>query len=89
MTRATDGHRLYDLHDDPLQQTQSCDTAAYERSCSSMSDDGAERRATELYPRYGLEDAGGPLLGVDPHLLPESRLCASCPLRSLCAGCNI
>ncbi|MEI4896748.1 sulfatase, partial [Klebsiella pneumoniae] len=26
---------------------------------------------SELYPRYGLEDAGGPLLGLDPHLLPE------------------
>ncbi len=33
MTRGADrfGHRLYDLHDDPLQQTQSCDTAAAER----------------------------------------------------------
>ena len=26
---------------------------------------------SELYPRYGLEDAGGPLLGLDPYLLPE------------------
>ncbi len=38
MTRGADrfGHRLYDLHDDPLQQTQSRDTAAAERLCSSM-----------------------------------------------------
>ena len=25
----------------------------------------------ELYARYGLDDAQGPLLGRDPHLLPE------------------
>ncbi|HBR4085258.1 TPA: sulfatase [Klebsiella pneumoniae] len=74
MTRGADrfGHRLYDLHDDPLQQTQSRDTAAAERLCSSMKAMMAQSDApSELYPRYGLEDAGGPLLGLDPHLLPE------------------
>lgn len=66
MTRGADrfGHRLYDLHDDPLQQTQSRDTAAAERLCSSMKAMMAQSDApSELYPRYGLEDAGGPLLG--------------------------
>lgn len=67
MTRGADrfGHRLYDLHDDPLQQTQSRDTAAAERLCSSMKAMMAQSDApSELYPRYGLEDVGGPLLGL-------------------------
>ncbi len=74
MTRHADrfGHRLYDLECDPRQRTQSRDEQAARRLCQAivalMQDSDAPE---ELYPRYGLDDAQSPLLGHDPHLLPE------------------
>jgi len=65
------GHRLYDLLDDPLQRTQSHDQQAALRLREKMVRMMQQSDApNELYGRYGLDDAGRPLLGLDPHLLP-------------------
>lgn len=74
MTRDADrfGHRLYDLADDPTQQTQCHDESVARKLCERMTAMMAQSDApAELYPRYALNDADAPLLGLDPHLLPE------------------
>lgn len=74
MTRDADrfGHRLYDLHTDPSQQTQCASQSTARRLCDHLVEMMQQSDApTELYPRYGLDDAQSPLLGFDPHLLPE------------------
>ncbi|MXJ83834.1 sulfatase [Klebsiella michiganensis] len=74
MTRGADrfGHRLYDLQSDPTQQTQCRDQQAARRLREQMICMMQENDAPgELYARYGLDDAQSPLLGRDPHLLPE------------------
>lgn len=74
MTRDADrfGHRLYDLTDDPTQQTQCHDENVARKLCERMKAMMVQSDApAELYPRYALNDAHAPLLGLDPHLLPE------------------
>ena len=59
--------------DDPLQQTQSHDTAAAERLCSSMKAMMAQSDAPSgcTHAMAGGEDAGGPVLLVGSIMLPE------------------
>lgn len=74
MTRSVDrfGHRLYDLETDPTQQTQCRDEQAAQRLRENMIRIMQENDTPgELYVRYGLDDKQSPLLGLDPHLLPE------------------
>ncbi|ECC1693946.1 sulfatase [Salmonella enterica subsp. salamae] len=74
MTRDADrfGHRLYDLHTDPSQQTQSRDIQAAQRLQTQMIAMMRRNDAPdELYARYRLDDAQSELLGLEPHLLPE------------------
>lgn len=74
MTRDADrfGHRLYDLKADPAQRRQSQDQQAAARLRDNMVEMMQQTDAPpELYARYRLDEASSPLLGHDPHLLPE------------------
>lgn len=74
MTRGADrfGHRLYDVETDSTQQTQCRDERVARRLRDNMIRMMQDCDAPdELYARYGLDSPTGPLLGLDPHLLPE------------------